>query len=380
MERYAAMLAKLDAAGRRRSLQSAGGVDFTSNDYLALASSLRLRQAIEEALARGVPVGAGASRLLRGNHPEHVLLETEAAEFFGAERALLFGSGYAANNAVFATLPQADDLVVYDSLVHASVHDGMKLGRAAITAFPHNDVGAAEDAIRKWRSAGGRGRSWIAIESLYSMDGDFAPLESVAQLARRTDGVLVIDEAHATGVYGRDGRGLASALEGQPNVLTLHTGGKALGVGGGIVTCGETLADFLVNRSRAFIFATAPSPLLAAALRESLRILQDEPERRERLGVLARHANDCLARVLGDRAATLRDLGSQILPVIIGEDAAAVRVAQQVQARGWDVRAIRPPTVPSGTARLRISISLHVDEDAISGMAEAVRQALEEED
>ncbi len=372
MSRLAAYAAQLDALASRERLRerrSAAGVDFTSNDYLALAASARLRAAVADALERGVPVGAGGSRLLRGNHPEHERLEAEAAAFFGAERSLLFGSGYAANLAVFATLPQRDDLVVHDERVHASVHDGLRLGRAERAAFRHNDPGDAQRAIEQWRARGGRGRAWIAVESLYSMDGDRAPLDEFAALADARDGFLVVDEAHATGVFGPDGRGLASGLEGRENVIALHTGGKALGVGGAWVNAPRLLVEFLVNRARPFVFATAPPPILAAALRESLAILRQEPQRRERLRALVAHAEARLGGLPGAAPA-----GTQILPLVVGADGAAVRLASALSERGFDVRAIRPPTVPEGTARLRISLNLNVTAPDVDALAAVLRE------
>jgi 8-amino-7-oxononanoate synthase len=262
-------------------------------------------------------------------------------------------------------------LVVYDEYVHASVHDGMKLGRASSVSFAHNDVDAAADAIRGWRQRGGDGTPWIVVESLYSMEGDLAPLAELSSVAQRNDAFLIIDEAHATGVFGPDGRGLAADFEGCDNVAAVHTGGKALGITGALVTAPAVLCDFLINRARPFIFATAPSPLTAAALRESLRILRDEPERRLRLTALRRHACAGLQRRLG-----LKAPDSQILPVIIGASEPTLRIAEQVQAAGFDVRAIRPPTVPSGSARLRLSITLHVNERSIDSLMDAIADAL----
>ena len=218
-------LEALHRRGRLRRLQPQRGTDFTSNDYLGLAQSGELRAAIAQALDHGVPAGAGGSRLLRGNHPEHEALEQEAAAYFGSEAALYFGSGYAANSAVFSTLPARGDLIVYDALVHASAHEGMRLSKAEATAARHNDPQSFEDAITQWRKAGGLGQPWIAVESLYSMDGDFAPLASLAAIAGRHDAMLMIDEAHATGVLGPRGRGLSAGLEGRANVVTLHTCG-----------------------------------------------------------------------------------------------------------------------------------------------------------
>jgi 8-amino-7-oxononanoate synthase len=371
IQRYARLLESLESRQARRELRSGIGVDFTSNDYLGLAGSPRLTAAMMRALERGVPCGAAGSRLLRGNHPEHERLEAEAARFFKSERTLLFGSGYAANLSVLATLPQRGDLILHDEYIHASVHDGIKLGRAAAAAFAHNDVTAAEDAIKAWRAAGGIGTPWIAVESLYSMDGDRAPLADLRALAQASDAYLLIDEAHATGVFGVDGRGLAAEYEGSPEILALHTGGKALGLSGALVSGAALLCDFLVNRARPFVFATAPSPLIAAALSESLRILADEPERRARLQQLSDYAATRLGQELG-----LPSPGSQILPVIIGESGPTLEVAAALRAAGFDVRAIRPPTVPAGTARLRISITLNVDEAAIDAMLAVLKPAM----
>ncbi|MGY4398419.1 8-amino-7-oxononanoate synthase [Sphingomonas sp. UYAg733] len=363
-------LARLETQDRLRRLIPRRGIDVSSNDYLALGSSRRLRDAVAAAIERGVPIGSGGSRLLRGNHAEHEALEAEAATFFAAETALFFSSGYAANAALFATLPQRGDLVVYDALIHASAHEGMRLGRAECRSAAHNDATAFDDAIGRWRRAGGTGRPWIAVESLYSMDGDQAPLEALAAVAERHDGVLLIDEAHATGVFGEQGRGLAHALRGHDNVVTLHTCGKALGCEGALVCAPPIVRDFLVNRGRAFIFSTAPSPLMASAVRESLRILAEEPERRAELWRLVAAAESALERC------GVAPTGSQILPLVLGDDARAMRVAVAVQAAGFDVRGIRPPTVPQGTARLRISLTLNLTIADVDRLAGAIEQAL----
>ena len=186
---------------------------------------------MRRALDRGVAIGAGGSRLLRGNTSEHESLEADAAAFVGSETALYSSSGFSANYALFAALPQRGDLVVHDALIHASAHDGMRAGRAETVKAAHNDANAFEAKILAWRAAGRKGRPWIAVETLYSMDGDRAPLDDLAAVAERHDGILVIDEAHATGVFGPDGRGLGAWLEGRANVVSLHTCGKALRAG-----------------------------------------------------------------------------------------------------------------------------------------------------
>ncbi len=363
-------LAALASGDRRRALAPRAGIDFASNDYLALAGSYALNEAMAKGLAAGLPAGSGGSRLLRGNHEEHEALEAHAARHYGSEAALFFPTGFAANAAFFATLPQRGDLIVHDELIHASVHDGMKLGRADRIAAAHNDPQAFADAIAAWRARGGTGTPWIAVESLYSMDGDVAPLAELAAVADRHDAVLVVDEAHATGVYGPAGQGLAHALAGRDNLITLHTCGKALGCEGALL-CGPAIVrDFIVNRGRPFIFSTAPSPLVAWLVRQALEIVATEPERAARLQSLVRHAERRLAP-LG-----IAPSGSQIVPVVIGDNARTMRIAAALKADGFDVRGIRPPTVPQGSARLRIALTLNADAHDIDAMAESLSAAM----
>jgi 8-amino-7-oxononanoate synthase len=362
-EAQARDLAELAARGRGRRLIAREGADFASNDYLGLAGSALLGEAVAAALTRGVPIGSGGSRLLRGNHPEHEALEAEAAAFFGRESALYFSSGYAANAALLATLPQRGDLVLFDELIHASAHEGMRLGRADGLRAAHNDVGAFAAAIAAWRREGGAGRVWIAVESVYSMDGDIAPLAELAALAQAEDAILLVDEAHATGVYGPQGQGLAYGLP-TANLITLHTCGKALGCEGALITGPAIVRDFLVNRGRAFIFSTAPSPLMAAAVRASLRIVAEDAALRAALFERIAAARTALAP-LGVAAGE-----TQVLPLILGDDVRTMAVAGALQESGFDVRGIRPPTVPAGTSRLRISITNNVDFADIAALAD----------
>ncbi|WP_445192610.1 8-amino-7-oxononanoate synthase [Sphingomonas sp. Tas61C01] len=363
-------LAQLSAHGRRRTLLPRAGLDFSSNDYLGLAGSNRLRDAVLAAIARGVPIGSGGSRLLRGNCEEHALLEEEAARFFGAESALFMGAGYGANALLFSTLPQRGDLVLHDALIHASAHEGIRLGRAESQAFAHNDVDAAADAIAAWRRQGGTGTPWLAVETLYSMDGDQAPLADLKALADREGAMMLIDEAHATGVFGPDGRGLAADLDGRANVVVLRTCGKALGCEGALILAPRTVCDFIVNRGRGFIFSTAPSPLIAAAVRDALRSLREEPERRDRLHALLDTAGHTL------RGIGLPVSGSPIQPVVIGDERRTMAIAAALQAAGFDVRGVRPPTVPPGTSRLRLSFTLNIDAAAVTALATVLREHL----
>ncbi|TRW95504.1 8-amino-7-oxononanoate synthase [Paracoccus sp. M683] len=354
---------------RLRRLSGRDGVDFSSNDYLGLAGSARLAAAARRALDQGVPVGAAGSRLLRGNLGLQEAFEAEAARFFGAEAVLGFGGGYVANFAMLGTLPQRGDLLLLDELAHASSNEGARSGRAEVMRFRHSDVDHAADLIGRWRAAGNRGAVWIAVESLYSMDGDLAPLDELAALADQ-HGFLVVDEAHATGVYGPEGRGLAHHLEGRANVLTLHTLGKALGGSGALICAARPLVDFLVNRCRPFIFATAPSPLMAAVGIEALAILRDEPERRAALQGLVGLFSDEMAR----RLPQVRVSGSQIVPLIVGGNAETMQLASRVQSRGFDVRGIRPPTVPEGTSRLRVSLTLNASPEDVRRLAETLEE------
>lgn len=367
LDRLAGALDALSARHRRRDLAPREGLDFASNDYLGLAGSAILTDAAQDALSRGVPLGSGGSRLLRGNHPEHEALEREAAAFFGAEAALFMGGGFQANQAIFATLPAAGDLILHDALIHASAHEGMRLGRADTLAFAHNNVDAARAALTKWRNNGGRGQIWLAVESVYSMEGDIAPLTDLATLAREHGAVLVVDEAHASGLFGVGGRGLAHDLDAE--ILSLHTGGKGMGVSGGLICGARVMIDTLISRARPFIFTTAPAPLTAALLRAVINTLTHRPalvlEAQNRIT----HAHDAAARLLG-----LRDLNSQIIPVMLGSDEVTMRSAAALLAQGFDVRGIRPPTVPRGTARLRISITGNVTRPQITALFETLAE------
>ena len=370
-DEYQRQLQTLSARGRHRRLIPREGRDFASNDYLALAGDPVIAGAVADAVQRGVPVGSGGSRLLRGNAPEHEALEEKAARFFGSEGALFFSTGFAANTALFATLPQRGDLILADELIHASAHDGLRAARADHLFVRHNDVDAFRAAIRDWRGGGGKGRVWIAFETLYSMDGDIAPVADLAELARAEDAWLLLDEAHATGVYGPQGKGLGAALEGQDNVVSLHTCGKALGVEGALVCAAAVIKDYLINRARPFIFSTAPSPLMAVAVSAALDRIAGGDDLRERLSALRGHADRTICARFGLPPST-----SQIIPVILGDDKRTMRAAEELQAAGFDVRGIRPPTVPRGTSRLRLSLTLNVDEADIDALADAMADAM----
>jgi 8-amino-7-oxononanoate synthase len=361
MNRFQKKLKELEAQNRLRSLTLPGGLDLTSNDYLGLRRHEGLREAAIRALQNGLDLGAGGSRLLRGHTSAHADLEEFAADYFSCERTLYFATGFQANHALFTTLPDRHDTIIYDELVHASVRDAIASSHARAIKIRHNDLNAFEDALKAARlQRGVEGTIWMAVESVYSMDGDFAPLEALHNLSVQYDAMLVIDEAHGTGVFGASGKGLSENIH-SSHVITLHTCGKALGVAGGLVCGAREIIDYLVNRARGFIYSTAPIPLQAMMVHEALKIARDEPWRREKLMRLIKVA----AKVL-----PVDNVTSQIIPVILGSDARVVQVASALQQAGFDVRAIRPPSVPEGSARLRLSLNCDLDETILKNFAD----------
>lgn len=364
MNRLQKKLRLLEEAHRYRSLSLPKGIDFTSNDYLGLRDHPALRAAAIAALEGGIAAGAGGSRLLRGHQDEHAALEAFAAEYFSYDRALFFANGFQANYSVFTTLPERHDTVIYDALLHASAKEGIHAGHADKIKVPHNDLNEYEAALRRARE-NSKGALWVAVEALYSMDGDLAPLKELYALAREYDAYLIVDEAHATGVFGANGKGLAEELP-REGLITVHTCGKALGIAGGLVCAEGEVIEALINMARPFIYSTAPMPLQALLVRKAIEISQAEPERRKKLFELRDAANAALGM----------NSPSQILPVILGSDEKAVAVARALQEQGFDVRAIRPPTVPEGTARLRVSLSSSLSEKNIMDFAAALEPLL----
>jgi 8-amino-7-oxononanoate synthase len=362
-----AELERLKRVHRHRALALPSGLDFSSNDYLGLSRHPALREAVIAALDEEGIVGAGGSRLLRGHHPAHARLEDFAARHFRVESSLFFGSGFIANFALFTTLLDRHDAVVFDERIHASVKEGIHASPAERYKARHNDAQSFESEIRRARDKGAR-RLFLAIESVYSMDGDLAPLPELDGIAKRYDATLVVDEAHATGVFGPRGRGLGEGLQGA-HWISLHTCGKALGVAGALVCGSAETIDYLINRARPFIYSTAPPPMLAAAVERALQIVDAEPWRRERVLELA----PLIHRAVNP---SKEFQGSQIVPVILGDETRALQAARGLQERGFDVRAIRPPTVPEGTSRLRLSVNALHTRDDVAALAAALGQVL----
>ena len=353
--RVRARLDELQQHQLLRTLCPPTGIDLSSNDYLGFANHPLLKARMMDAVERE-GCGSTGSRLLRGERESFAAIEHRFASFKGSERALYFSSGYLANLAVLATLPEAGDLILSDERNHASLIDGIRLSAAARVMFPHCDIAAVARLIDEYQ---GGGQIFVVTESLFSMDGDYAPLAEYATICRAKGAALIVDEAHAVGIFGRRGSGLIESSGTDEEVfVSVNTAGKALGVAGAFVAGPGWAIDYLVQRARSFIFSTAPPPSVAAALDASLTLVATEPERRTALMDRARY----LRAHLVEAGIKVPDGSSQIVPVVLGENDRALRVAGVLQSQGFDVRAIRPPTVAPGTARLRLSVNLNLTE------------------
>ena len=343
-------------------------INLASNDYLGLAGDARLVTAAKAALDED-GTGAGASRLVVGNHREHVRLEAAVAAWMQREGVRLFNSGYAANVGVLTSILREGDVVLSDALNHASIIDGCRLSRAAIRVVPHRDLAALESELREASYAR---RRVVVTEALFSMDGDLADVAALAELCRVHDAVLVVDEAHAVGAIGPEGRGACAAAGVVPDIV-IGTFGKALGTFGAFAASSKSVVDLLWNRARMLVFSTGLPPVVAAAARCAIEIARDG-EGDERRRTLARHARTLREQLPGARG----DRDSAIVPVVIGDDREAMAVTSRLLERGVFVQGIRPPTVPEGTARLRIGLTAaHSDEQiatAIEALRDAVRQ------
>jgi 8-amino-7-oxononanoate synthase len=319
-----------------------------SNNYLGLADHPRVREAAAEAAMR-YGAGAGASRLVSGNMTIHRRLEEQLAAFKRSESCLLFGSGYLANTGVVSALVREGDVVFSDALNHASLIDGCRLARAETFVYDHADTDHLEWGLRQ---AEGRG-SLIVTDGVFSMDGDIAPLERIVELAQRHDVRVMVDEAHASGVLGPEGRGAiaAAGLEGEVDVI-VGTLGKALGSYGAYVCCDQQMAKYLINSARTLIFSTALPPPAVAAAMSALGLLLEQPRRVEKL----QRNGAVLRSALADNGLSVPPGETPIVPLIVGDAAAAVTASDRVLERGIFAQAIRPPTVPEGGSRLRLAV------------------------
>jgi glycine C-acetyltransferase/8-amino-7-oxononanoate synthase len=323
-----------------------------SNNYLGLADHPQVREAAAEAAMRW-GVGAGSSRLISGTMTVHRRLEERLADFTARQSCLLFGSGYLANLGVIGALAGRGDTVFSDELNHASIVDGCRLSRAEVVVYRHRDT---EHLLWSMRHHGGRregqGRRVIATDSIFSMDGDVAPLQELVELAQASGARIVVDEAHAIGTYGPDGRGAlaAAGLEGEVDAI-VGTLGKSLGSYGAFVCGDEQMTRYLLNTARSFIFSTAPPPPAVAGALAALELLQQRPHRVERLAANAR----ALRRSLAAEGFQVPEGDMHIVPLIVGEERDTMRLCQAAIEQGVFAQAIRPPTVPAGTSRLRLA-------------------------
>jgi 8-amino-7-oxononanoate synthase len=359
----------LDEAGERRRLNPPSGIDFSSNDYLGLAAHPLINKRMLEAVLRE-GCGSTGSRLLRGERPCFAALERRFAAFKGTEAALYFGGGYLGNLGVLTSFLEPGDVVFSDELNHASIIDGLRLSRARRILFPHRDTNALKRLITAEK---GQGQKFLVTESLFSMDGDEAPLLEYAEVCREANTALIVDEAHAVGVYGANGSGLIEEMGIDRDVfLSINPAGKALGACGAFVAGPSWAMDYLIQRARTFIFSTAPPPAIADAIGAALELAVSEPQRRQTLFDLSAYMRSALIQ----HGIYPHPGRSQIIPVIVGENSRAIAVAGAMREEGFDIRAIRPPTVPEGTARLRISINTNLDPLVLSRCAEILADTL----
>ncbi|MFH0908577.1 MAG: 8-amino-7-oxononanoate synthase [bacterium] len=357
------------AAGGKITVEGKPVLNFSSNDYLDLARHPHVLLRAHEALDR-FGAGATASRLVTGTLPIHEEFEERLARHKGYPASLLFGSGYMTNAGVIPALVVRDDTVIADRLVHASVIDAITLSRARLIRFQHNDVDHLRDAL----AGSGEGRRLVVTESVFSMDGDLAPLDDIARAAGDCGAMLMIDEAHATGVFGPHGAGLVAVKDLQHAVhLSMCTLSKALGGYGGAVACSALMKQWLINKARALIYTTAPPPASIGAALGALDVL----EREAGLGnELLRRARLFRERLHAAGIATMQS-ASQIVPVMAGSNARAISLSRRLRERGMVVVAIRPPTVPDGTSRLRFSITLAHEEADVARATDEVIAAMQ---
>ncbi len=358
----------------RRSTSSrsdAGQLNFASNDYLNLAAHPEIKEAAIRATEK-YGAGSGASRLVSGTLPIHEELEAVAARVKGYPAALLFGSGYLASIGCIPPLVGRGDVILADRLVHACLLDGIMLSGAKLVRFRHNDAEHLRACLEKYADAP---RKLIVTESVFSMDGDLAPLPEIARLAEEYGAMLMVDEAHATGAFGPLGAGLVAAHRLQSAVnLCMSTLSKALGGYGGIAACSEPMRAWLVNKGRSFIYTTAPPPAVCGAALAAFALLEREPGLSDELQQRATFFRGQLEARGFDTGASR----SQIVPVIIGDNETTLRIAGSMLEHDIRVGAIRPPTVPAGTARLRFSVTLAHHEDDLVQAADALARSAEQ--
>ena len=366
-------LADLEQRFLRRSRRvgpGAGVVNFCSNDYLGLSAHPEVIRAFQDAASK-YGVGSGASHLVTGHGPEHEALENELAAFTGREKTLVFSTGYMANMGVIGALADQTATIVSDKLNHASLIDGGRLTRAHSLRYRHGDAAHAREHLDELdESIESR---LLVTDGVFSMDGDLAPLPELARVAREARAWLIVDDAHGLGVVGNSGRGVCEHfnLSAEDVPVLVGTFGKAFGTFGAFVAGDADLIEFLIQKSRPYIYTTALPPAVAAATRAALRVSQRESWRREKVLALAMRFRRGLAEVFPESRP-----GTAIQPVIVGETQRALAISRALEAKGFLVTAIRPPTVPAGTARLRVTLSAAHEERQVDALIAAFREAL----
>jgi 8-amino-7-oxononanoate synthase len=365
-DRWTSALDQLRAQGRYRRFAAPAGIDFTSNDYLGYA-------ALPNTCETDLPRTGTASRLLRGHHEIWDQVESNLAAWHGCEAALIMTSGYTANEGLISTLIEPGDWVASDALNHACIVDGLRLARCRRFVFRHNDLNHLEDGLKAETSRHEVGRErFVITESLFSMDGDRAPLREIAVLSQRFGAHLIVDEAHSTGCYASAGSGCVDEAGVRSQVLaTVHTGGKALALPGAYIAGSSLLKEYLTNRCRHLIFTTALPPTVGTWWLQQLPRVQSDVSRRRRL-----HVNVAFFRSRLAACDVVAGGTEYIVPIVVGDDERAGAAAARIRVAGFDVRAIRPPSVPSGTSRLRISIHADHEPAVLVRLAETVADAL----
>jgi 8-amino-7-oxononanoate synthase len=372
-KRILAELSNLESRAELRHLETVQGVDLSSNDYLGLASDPRMKQAVLEGMNSSSRMASTGSRLLSGQDEVWTILEHDFGRWVGSEAALYFTSGYAANIGLLSSLLRPEDVVFSDSANHASLIDGIRLAKCRRVIFPHLALEFLEDELR--RNASAAGARMIVVESIFSMEGDRAPLSELAALAERYGAELIVDEAHAIGVRGPHGSGCVAEAGLSVRVLaTVHTCGKALSAAGAFVCGSENLRRFLINRARTFIFNTGLPPYFASQVSAGMSLAAEAACERAHLIKLSAFLRNELRKNGFDTA----NSDSQIVPVILGSNTAAITFAEFLRTRGFGVRAIRPPTVLAGKARLRLSLTAKLSEDILAELVAAMIQARSE--
>jgi 8-amino-7-oxononanoate synthase len=338
-------------------------VDFCSNDYLGLASEAEIH-VLEEVVSK--TYGATGSRLISGNHKVTEEVEVFLAAYYKAESALIFNSGYNANIGVFSSLPQRGDTIIYDELIHASIRDGIKLSNAHSFSFKHNDINSLEEKIEN-----AKGHVWIAVESIYSMDGDEAPLEELVNVSKKVDAALIVDEAHACGIFGAKGEGLVVEYGLENEVFArVATFGKALGLHGAVVLGNQLLREYLINYSRAFIYTTALPLPSVLAMKKAHTFLTNHLGRIEQLKELISYFKFNIQH----STFNIVQSDSSIQCIIVPGNAAVKKLAENVQNNGFDVRPILSPTVAKGEERLRICLHAFNTKSQIDGLIKAIEK------